>query len=221
MGENMNIVLLGYPGSGKGTQAKLLVERKNFIHISTGDLFRSEISKNTELGKKVKGYISQGKLVPDDVVLEVIESKIKEKNGNILFDGFPRTVAQAEGLDLMFEKNSQQLDKVFFFEISEKEVAKRISSRRFCPKCGRIYNLITEPPKIEGKCDDCAVDLAIRDDDREEVVLKRFEVYKDLTSPLISYYRTQGNFFVINASLSQEEVYSQLESIIEGKKVGI
>lgn len=215
----MILVFLGYPGSGKGTQAKMLSERKNFIHISTGDLFREEISKNSELGLKVKGYISQGKLVPDDITLKIIEDKIQNTNSSIIFDGFPRTVAQAEGLDNMLEKFSMQVDKVIFFEVDEKEVVRRISARRFCPNCQAIYNLITNPPKIEGKCDKCGADLAIREDDKESVVMKRIEVYKDLTSPLISYYRTQGIFYIVNASLPQEEVYLQIENILDGKKI--
>ncbi len=208
----MNIVFLGSPGSGKGTQAKLLVERKKFIHISTGDLFRDEIAKDTELGKKVKSYISQGSLVPDGVVLEVIKNRIKDIDGNILFDGFPRTVEQAEGLENILDEFKKSIDKVFFFEVNENEVVKRISARRTCPKCGRIYNLITDPPKHNGVCDICQTRLIQREDDREEVVRKRIEVYKDLTAPLISYYRTQGIFVIIDAEKPIEEVYSQIES---------
>ncbi|PIS46615.1 MAG: adenylate kinase [Elusimicrobia bacterium CG08_land_8_20_14_0_20_51_18] len=213
----MNLVLLGYPGSGKGTQAKALAAKRGFTHISTGDLFREEISKNTDLGTRVKGYISQGKLVPDGVVLDVIENRIKTLKGNILFDGFPRTVEQAEGLERMLEKYSMQTDGVLFFEVNEKEVAKRISARRFCAKCGAIYNVLSSPPKTENKCDSCASPLSTREDDRQEVVLKRIEVYKDLTSPLVSYYRTQGVFHVIDASLGQDEVYAQIEKAVESK----
>lgn len=208
----MNIVFLGYPGSGKGTQAKLLSLRKGFVHISTGDLFRDEIAKGTPLGEKVKSYISSGKLVPDEVVIEVIRERIKGINGNILFDGFPRTITQAEKLDLMLEEFSKSVDKVFFFEIKEDEVIRRISARRNCPKCGRIYNLITDPPKSDEICDECGVKIFQRDDDKEEVVRERIEVYKDLTTPLISYYRTQGIFIIIDAGKPVEEVYSQIVS---------
>ncbi|MCX7905873.1 MAG: adenylate kinase [Elusimicrobiales bacterium] len=208
----MNIVLLGYPGSGKGTQAKLLSKRKNFIHISTGDLFREEISKGSELGKKVSSYISSGKLVPDDLFLNVIREKIKDIKDNILFDGFPRTVEQAERLEDMLGEFSKTIDKVFFFEVNEAEVIKRISSRRNCPKCGKIYNLVTEPPKDGVLCDICKVKLVQRDDDKEDVVKNRIEVYKDLTAPLISYYRTQGIFVIIDATKNVEEVYSQIVS---------
>ena len=207
----MNIVFLGYPGSGKGTQAHLLSERRGFLHISTGDLFRKEITSNTELGRKVRSYILSGRLVPDDIVLEVIRERIKNVNDNLIFDGFPRTVEQAEGLDNLLESMSRSVDKVFFFDVNEAEIIRRISARRTCLKCQRIYNLITDPPKNDETCDICGEKLVQREDDTEDVVRKRIEVYKDLTTPLISYYRTQGIFVVIDASKSVEEVYFQIE----------
>ncbi len=213
----MNIIFLGYPGSGKGTQAKRLKEDFRFVHISTGDLFREEISKNSELGKKVKSYIENGKLVPDDVVIDVIKNKIKDIDDNILFDGFPRTVEQALALEDLFENLNKSIDKVLFFEVNQNEVIKRISARRNCPKCNRIYNMITDPPKNDEICDDCNVKLVQRDDDKENVVKKRLDVYKDLTAPLISYYRTQGIFYIIDASKDIDEVYSQIRSILSIK----
>jgi adenylate kinase len=206
----MNIILLGYPGSGKGTQAKLLVSNLNYKHLSTGDMFRDEIAKKTQLGEKVKSYINNGKLVPDDVVLEVIESKLKDIGDNVLFDGFPRTIEQAEGLEILMERLSRQIEKVFFFDVDENNVIKRIINRRSCPKCQRIYNLITDPPKNADLCDVCGVKLVQRDDDKEEVVTKRMQVYKDLTAPLISYYKSQGIFVQIDASKSVEDVYNQV-----------
>jgi adenylate kinase len=206
----MNIILLGYPGSGKGTQAKLLVSNLNYKHLSTGDMFRDEIAKKTQLGEKVKSYINNGKLVPDDVVLEVIESKLKDIGDNVLFDGFPRTIEQAEGLEILMERLSRQIEKVFFFDVDENNVIKRIINRRSCPKCQRIYNLITDPPKNADLCDVCGVKVVERDDDKEEVVTKRMQVYKDLTAPLISYYKSQGIFVQIDASKSVEDVYNQV-----------
>jgi adenylate kinase len=212
----MNIVFLGPPGSGKGTQAKILAQRKNFLHISTGDLFREEIEKKSELGLKVKSFIDEGKLVPDNIVLDVIKRRIN-LSSNILFDGFPRTVEQAEGLSQMMEEISKKIDIVFFFEISDNEVIKRIVARRSCQKCGRIYNLITNPPLNDEACDICGVKLYQRDDDREDVIKKRLEVYKIQTSPLISYYRLEGIFEVIDASKGVEEIYLELERKIEQK----
>jgi len=206
----VNLIFLGCPGSGKGTQAKFLVSNNGFHHISTGDLFREEISRNSELGRKVKSYIDAGRLVPDDVVLDVIKNKIKDIKGNILFDGFPRTIEQAEGLEKMMDKISKNIDVVLFFNVNEEDVVKRITARRNCPKCGKIYNMITNPPKNDETCDECKVKLNHRDDDKEEVVKKRMQVYKDLTSPLISYYRTQGIFEIIDASKSVEDVYKEI-----------
>lgn len=206
----MNLIFLGYPGSGKGTQAKLLVSNLSYNHISTGDLFRDEISKNTALGHKVKSYIDKGMLVPDGVVLDVIENKIKDIKDKLLFDGFPRTIEQALGLEKLLSKLNIEINKVFFFDVDENNVIKRIVARRSCPKCLKIYNLITDPPKNNEMCDYCNVKLIQRNDDREDVVRKRMEVYKDLTSPLISYYRTQGIFVIINAREKINDVYNQI-----------
>lgn len=209
----MNLVFLGYPGSGKGTQAKMLSERKNFAHLSTGDLFREEIAKGTKLGQTVKDIISSGKLVSDSIVLEVIESKIGSLKNDVIFDGFPRTVEQAEGLDNLLERYSRKVDAVLFFEVEEREVVKRLSARRSC-SCGRVYNVVTNPPAKEGICDSCAATLFIREDDKPEVISKRIEVYKDITSPLISYYRMQDLFYIIDASRPSEEVYSEIEKTL-------
>ncbi len=214
----MNLVFLGYPGSGKGTQAKMLAERKNFAHLSTGDLFREEIAKGTKLGQTVKDIISSGKLVSDNIVLEVIESKIGSLKNDVIFDGFPRTVEQAEGLENLLEKYSRKVDAVLFFEVEEREVVKRLSARRSC-SCGRVYNVISNPPKKEGICDSCGAALFTREDDKPEVISKRIDVYKDLTSPLISYYRTQGLFHIINASRPGEEVYGEIEKTLSEEKI--
>jgi len=214
----MILVFLGAPGSGKGTQAKILSEKKNFFHISTGDLFREEIAKQSELGKKVKDIISQGKLVSDDIVINVIENKIKTLDKNIIFDGFPRTIEQAEALDNMLEKYNKSVDMVLFFEIDEKKIIERISARRSCPKCGKVYNLISQKPKVDNKCDVCNTELIQRDDDKKEVIARRLEVYKEQTSPLISYYRTQNIFNVLNADKTPEEIYSELDKLINKKE---
>lgn len=212
----MNIVLLGYPGSGKGTQSELLCRELELIHIATGDILREEINKGTELGEKVKEYLSTGKLVDDRTILEIIRNKISRVSTGFLFDGFPRTYEQAEGLDDILAAKSQRINAVIFLSINEEEVINRLALRRVCPKCNRVYNIASNPPRKEETCDDCMERLIQREDDRPEVLKKRFMVYNQLTEPLISYYKSNADFFEVDAASSVEEVFKKVMGFLHG-----
>lgn len=211
----MNIILLGYPGSGKGTQAKVLSQKLGMFHVSTGDIFREELSKNTPLGHEVAGYISAGRLVPDRLVLEVLKTRLNTETRGLLFDGFPRTVEQAEGLDSWFASRGQSIDAVFFLNVPEAEVARRLGARRTCSGCGRIYNVLTSPPAKENVCDVCAKPLIIRDDDKPGVIERRIQIYKDQTEPLLAYYRSTGIFYEADGSLAPEAVAGKIAGLLK------
>ncbi|AMW33018.1 adenylate kinase [Fervidobacterium islandicum] len=214
----MNLVFLGPPGAGKGTYAKRVVEKYNIPHISTGDIFREAIAKGTELGKKVQDIVNSGNLVPDELTNALVEERLKQPdcaNGFIL-DGYPRTLNQAQALDEMLSAMGKILDAAIYFEVDEETVVQRISTRRVCSKCGKVYNLITLPPKTEGICDDCGGQLIQREDDKEDVVRGRYRVYIEKTSPLIEYYRNQNKLFTLDGRKSVEEVMKMLFNILGG-----
>jgi adenylate kinase len=198
----MIVVFLGPPGAGKGTQAQRLAEEKGFIHISTGDLLREAVKKGTPLGLKAKEYMERGELVPDDLIVAMIKEKLP-KGGNVILDGFPRTVNQARALEQMLEEIGERLEKVILFEVPDDVVVERLSGRRIDPKTGKVYHVKYNPPP-EG------VEVIQRDDDREEVVRKRLKVYREQTQPLVDYYRQKGILEVVDASQPPEEVYRQL-----------
>ena len=195
----MIIIMLGAPGTGKGTVAGILQERMNIKQISTGDIFRQNIQEGTELGKIADSYISKGELVPDDITINIVKDRLEKddvKNGAIL-DGFPRTVAQAEALDKILSENSKKVDLVVNLTTPEEEIIERIVNRRICsnPDCKTIYNLQLNPPKEEGICDKCGSKLVQRKDDTAETVKLRINTYMNQTSPLIEYYKKQGNLY--------------------------
>lgn len=188
----MNIVLLGGPGSGKGTVSGLLEKSQNIVHIATGDMFREEIKNGTELGKKAQEYINQGKLVPDEITINMLKSKINEiKDANgVVFDGFPRNRAQAEALEKMLEEMGQKVDIALYLDMPDKEIIYRTVKRRICSNknCGEIYNLEFKKPKQEGICDVCGSELIQRKDDNEETITNRLKVYHEQSEDLIKYY---------------------------------
>lgn len=214
--KDLRIVILGCPGAGKGTQAKLLCQRFGLTHLSTGDILRAEIATGTSLGKKVEDYMRRGSLVSDTIMVELTCAKLDATQGGWLLDGFPRTTTQAQELQGFLTSNGRKLDIVISLELKEKEVITRLTSRRSCPSCGEVFNLISRPPKAEGKCDRCASALAQRDDDTETTVRRRLMVYEDLTRPLVAYYRGEGLFEEVDANRSMKEVAQALAAVIEG-----
>ncbi|WP_457601475.1 adenylate kinase [Hydrogenivirga sp.] len=209
----MNLVFLGPPGAGKGTQAKRLAQELGLKHISTGDILREAVKNETPLGKKAKEYMDRGELVPDDLIIALIE-EVMPPGGGVIFDGFPRTIAQAEALDRMLEKKGMGVDKVVLFDVPDEVVVERLSGRRVCPNCGAVYHVKFNPPKRDEVCDRCGTKLIQREDDREEVVRNRLEVYRKQTAPLIEYYEDKGILIRLDASRPIEEVYQELKKVV-------
>ncbi|WP_025270560.1 adenylate kinase [Hippea sp. KM1] len=212
----MILILLGAPGVGKGTQGVLISKEYGIPQISTGDILRKEVKEETELGKKAKVYMDKGELVPDDVIIGMMENRIKEddcKNGFIL-DGFPRTVAQAEAFDEMLKKNNLQLDRVLLIDVPEEEIIDRLTGRRVCPSCGAVYHIKNNPPKKDNICDQCGSKLIQRDDDTEEVVKNRLEVYKKSTMPLVEYYTKTGKLVKINGVGTIDEIFGRIKEVL-------
>jgi adenylate kinase len=210
------IIFLGPPGAGKGTHAKEISSILNISHISTGDIFRDAIKNQTELGMKVKEFLDSGKLVPDELVWEVVKDRLNAedcKNGFIL-DGFPRTILQAELLDKYLKEKNADL-KVIYLDASDDLVIKRLSSRRVCKNCGAIYNLISMPPKKDGICDICGGELYQRSDDHPDVIKKRLETYYKETQPLIDYYKNRGVMYTISAEKDREEVLQEILKVVK------
>jgi len=203
-----NLILLGPPGAGKGTVAKRLAAEHGYLHLSTGDILREEVARGTELGKKAKAYMDAGELVPDELILAMVKERVAEKDG-VLFDGFPRTLAQARGLE-----EFATVDMVVFLELDRDTVVERLSARRVCPKCGALYNLLTQPPKEDERCDRCGAELIQRDDDKPEVISRRFQVYMRDSAPLVDYYQEKGILVRVDAARPPEEVYSAVVSAI-------
>ena len=224
--ENMVLIMLGAPGTGKGTVANILKEKLNIPQVSTGDIFRKHIKEQTELGKLADKYISQGHLVPDDVTIDLVKHRLQEddvKKG-IILDGFPRTVVQAEALDKMLKEQERQVDMVINLITPKEEIIERIVNRRICsnPECKTVYNLILNPPKQEGICDKCGSRLIQRKDDNKETVKQRFNSYIEETSPLVDYYEKKGNLYsaVVSQSinkLGKDVAEDVLKFIKEGK----
>ena len=209
----MNIVLLGPPGAGKGTVAALLKKELGVPHISTGDIFRENIKNGTELGRKVESIMASGALVPDDVTVELVRDRLSKADAadGYILDGFPRTIAQAEALSSFAD-----IDAAVCFVLSEEEIVKRLSGRRICKSTGRIYHIVSNPPKVDGIDDETGEPLIQRDDDKPEAIRHRLEVYEASTAPLISYYEGKGLLRNIDASASPEDVLASILKALRG-----
>ena len=208
----MKLVILGPPGAGKGTQAEYIVEKYNIPHISTGDIFRENIKNNTELGKKAKSYMDKGLLVPDDLVIALVEDRLNKEDAKegFLLDGFPRTVAQAVSLDSILDKNDEKLTKVINISVDPEILIERAVGRRVCKTCGMTYHAKFNPPKEEGICDKDGTKLIQRDDDTEETVKTRISVYFDQTAPPIDYYRAQNLLIDIDGAKDIDKVFDDI-----------
>ena len=212
----MKIIMLGAPGAGKGTQAKMIADKYTVPHISTGDIFRANIKEGTELGKKAKEYMDKGALVPDELTCDLVMDRIQQddcKNGFVL-DGFPRTIPQAEALTVALEKINQTMDFAIDIEVPDENIINRMGGRRACTGCGATYHIINIPPKKEGICDRCGEALVLRDDDKPETVKKRLEVYHDQTQPLIDYYKGQNILHEVDGTMEMSDVFAAITALL-------
>lgn len=207
-------ILLGAPGSGKGTQAKVLAKRMGIAHLSTGDILRAEVSSGTELGTKAKEYMEAGKLVPDELILGMVKGKLAtpELKKGFILDGFPRTVPQAEGLEKIAAELGLQVERVLNINVPDGEIVERLTARRTCPKCGAIYNLVFNPPANDNKCDKDGSELTQRADDNEETVRSRLDVYHKQTQPLEAFYRERSILADIPGSGSVDDIAARIKA---------
>ncbi|MCC8059848.1 MAG: adenylate kinase [Clostridiales bacterium] len=212
----MKIVMLGAPGAGKGTQAKKIAEKYGIPHISTGDIFRANIKGGTELGKKAKAYMDEGRLVPDDVTIGMLLDRISEPDcvGGYVLDGFPRTIPQAESLTEALGKRGEKLDYAIDVNVPDASIVTRMAGRRACLACGATYHIVYNAPKTEGVCDSCGEKLVLRDDDKPETVQKRLTVYHDQTQPLIQYYEQAGILKTVDGTQDLNQVFSDIVAIL-------
>ena len=216
----MKIVLLGPPGAGKGTQAKSISNRYSIPHISTGDIFRSNISENTPLGVEAKKYMDNGQLVPDEVTINMVKDRLQQddcKNGYLL-DGFPRTVHQAEALQEFLQERQETIDTALLIEVPMNFILERMTGRRVCPSCGASYHMKFNPTKIQGKCDVCGSDVIQRKDDSEETVNERLDVYQRQTQPLIDFYKVRNQLSVVDGTKAINEVFESICHLLGSNK---
>jgi adenylate kinase len=212
----MKIIMLGAPGAGKGTQAKKIAEKYQIPHVSTGDIFRSNIKEGTQLGRKAKEYMDQGALVPDELTIGMLMDRIQQedcKNGYVL-DGFPRTIPQAESLQKAITEMEQQIDFAINVDVSDENIINRMSGRRACISCGATYHIVYNPSKVPGVCDVCGSELVLRDDDKPETVKKRLAVYHDQTRPLIDYYKEAGVLVNVDGTQDLNKVFLDITDIL-------
>jgi len=212
----MKIVMLGAPGAGKGTQAKMIAEKYGIPHVSTGDIFRANIKNGTELGKEAKQYMDQGKLVPDELTVKILLDRVAQddcKNGYVL-DGFPRTIPQANVLDEALTKLGDRIDYSVNVDVPDDNIINRMGGRRACVACGATYHIVYNAPKTEGICDNCGKELIIRDDDQPETVKNRLKVYHEQTQPLIDFYEGKGVLKSVDGTADMKDVFAAIVEIL-------
>lgn len=212
----MKIVMLGAPGAGKGTQAKMIAEKYGIPHVSTGDIFRANIKNGTQLGMEAKQYMDQGLLVPDELTVKILLDRVANedcKNGYVL-DGFPRTIPQAEVLDKALSELGDQIDYAINVDVPDEHIVKRMGGRRACLSCGATYHIEHVPPKSEGICDTCGQELVLRDDDKPETVQNRLNVYHEQTQPLIEFYSAKGVLKTVDGTMDMKDVFEAIVTIL-------
>ncbi len=212
----MKIIMLGAPGAGKGTQAKMIADKYSVPHVSTGDIFRANIKNGTELGMEAKKYMDQGLLVPDELTVKILLDRVAQedcKNGYVL-DGFPRTIPQAEVLDAELTKLGETIDFAIDVNVPDENIINRMSGRRACLSCGATYHIAHVPPKQEGICDRCGKELVLRDDDKPETVKNRLEIYHEQTQPLIDFYTEKGVLKTVDGTVPMNEVFEAIVAIL-------
>ncbi|MFB0527951.1 MAG: adenylate kinase [bacterium] len=215
----MKLVLLGPPGSGKGTQAKRIAEKYGLPHVSSGDILRAGLREEGYLDRETREIVRSGRLVPDRIAVEIVKKRLGEEDcgKGFILDGFPRTLPQAESLNGFLQESDIPIDRVLYLELSEGEAVKRLSGRRICPHCGATFHLLFHPPRSPGICDRCGTQLSQREDDSEVTVRERMKTYQKETHPLIEYYQTRGVLAKINANRSIEEVFKDLCKVLDGR----
>jgi len=213
------LIILGPPGAGKGTQARVIAERLGISHIDCGQVVRGEVNGETGFGKQAKEHMLAGRLVPDELIIDMMLGRLSGRSSyeGYMLDGFPRTVVQAEGLEKFLTAKGEKLDYIIYLGISEETAVRRLSSRRYCPACGAVYNIATMPPKVEGICDKCGGEIKQRPDDMPDTVIERLKVYEAETLPLVDYFRESGGYLAVDGDKDGEEV---TEEVLKAVKAG-
>ncbi len=214
--EAKHLLIIGPPGSGKGTQAARVAERLGLKHLSTGDILREAVKEQTELGLKAKAYMEKGELVPDELMLALIAEELDRLSGaGWILDGFPRTMPQAEALEKMLDEREEGIDRVVLVDVDYEVIVRRLTSRRVCPSCNAVYNIETKKPREDNRCDNCGTELIIRPDDREETVRNRLKVYDEQTAPVVDFYRNKGNLVTVKGEGDIEEITAEILRVLE------
>jgi len=213
--KGLNLVFLGPPGAGKGTQAQRISEKFGLVWICAGDILRQAVAQENQLGKEVQEYLKRGELVPDQIVLSLIAGRLDEVEDGFILDGFPRTLGQAKALDKLLHDRTMDLSAVIFLDVPDEEIVKRLSARRICPNCGAVYNMIYKPPKKDEKCDRCGTQLIRRRDDEPETVRNRLRVFREQTAPLIDYYKKNGLLKKVNGVGMPDQITEKIEMVLQ------